>query len=886
MKVIKSQKLGLLHRVFENDKRCYFVVTIFVYFDVDEPKKLLGEVGMWKLVGDELLAEGGILDEGNSKTSGEVLVTGRCYPSGGKPAQVSFVRVKMANVDKRLAVMGNRRYKLGVPTVPEPFTEMPVDWQHAFGGEGYPKNPYGKGFAPITNAEGNKIHELPNIELPEKLIVGPNDKPPPAGFSPYELMWPQRFAKVGTYDQKWVETRFPGVAADLDPRFFNVAPEDQWIHGYFKHDESFIIENMHPTRSRIEGKLPGFVTRAFIEHEKAGGEIAFREIAMRIDTVRFLPHREKVIAVHRGMIEIGEDDAADVKTLLIACDDAAAPRTVDHYRAAMELRMDKEKGAMAALKEDDLLPPGVPSPYAKDPDNELKDIMPTDNPLQDNMGRRREMELARARTLLKERGIDPKTFGWDDKHDDDDPVPPPHDLDATLEWAQRQEKKLETHKKEMEARQKQVQEQARAEYAKRGMDYDALLLKVKKESAGPPKFTAQAHLQRMRDLCKIARDGGAPLPELEAQTEDPVFQEQLAEQETQMLAMYRRGAHRQYPVDALLLEQSQNARAELEAAKLAGIAMPNRDFCGLDLSGLDLSGLDLSGSFLESANLEGTNLSNAKLNDVVLARTRIVKTNLQGADLRGANLGGATIDKATFDGADLSGVIFSLAEIKNTTFVGGKLERAQLYEVKIGENVDFSQISAKWTLFLRVGLVGVRFAGADFSNGAFAELDLTGANFDGAILEKTTFLQCKLDRTSFRRGKYQGVQVVHGCSCEEADFSESDLTNANFRSARLVNAKLGRCQLYQADFSSADLTGGNLYQSKARQSMFIRTNLTNAGMISMDLMNAILQKSILHGTDLSGANLFGADLSRVRVDGRTKIQDTNMNKARVLPRSK
>ncbi|HRI68611.1 MAG TPA: DUF2169 domain-containing protein, partial [Polyangium sp.] len=154
MKVIKPLKLGLLHRVFENDQRCYFVVTIFLYFDVDEPKKLMGEVGMWKLVSDELGPEGGILDEGNSKTSGEVLVTGRCYAPGGKPTQVSFVRVKMANVDKRLAVLGDRRYKLGVPTVPEPFTEMPVDWAHAFGGEGYDKNPHGKGFAPVTTPEG------------------------------------------------------------------------------------------------------------------------------------------------------------------------------------------------------------------------------------------------------------------------------------------------------------------------------------------------------------------------------------------------------------------------------------------------------------------------------------------------------------------------------------------------------------------------------------------------------------------------------------------------------------------------------------------------------------------------------------------------------------
>jgi uncharacterized protein YjbI with pentapeptide repeats len=886
MKVIKPLKLGLLHRVFENDQRCYFVVTIFFHFDVDEPKKLLGEVGMWKFVSDELMGEGGILDEGNSKVSGEVLVTGRCYPHGGKPAQVSFVRVKMATMDKRLAVLGNRRYKLGVPTVPESFTEMPVDWAHAFGGEGYDKNPHGKGFAPVTTAEGNKVHELPNIEWADKLIVGPKDRPMPASFSPYELTWPQRFSKVGTYDQNWVETRFPGVAADLDPRFYSVAPEDQWIQGYFKSDEAFLIENMHPTRSRIEGKLPGFVTRAFIEQERAGGELVFREIAMRIDTVRFFPHRERVIVAHRGMIEIAEDDAADIKTLLIACDDAAAPRTADHYRAAMQLRTNKEKAGMAGLKDSDLLPPGVSTPYASDPDNDVRDIMPKDNPLRDNMERRRQQEQAKAKALLEAKGIDPKTFGYDEVLGDDDPVPPPNDIEGAMEWADRQVAKIEKLKIESEAKRKELEAKSRAAYAAQGMDYDKLLLKTQKESAGPPKFTAKGHVQRLRDLCKIARDGGAPLAPLEAQIEDPQYLEQLATQEQQMFEMYRRSAHRQYPVDTLSIEQSENVRAVLSSAKMANIAMLDQDFCGVDLSGLDLSGIDLTGAFLESVNLEGTNLSGAKLAGAVIARGRMIKTNFNGADLRGANLGDATIDNATFDGADLTGVMFSLSTIKHTSFVGGKLERAQFYESKIGEGVDFSRVSAKWLLMLRVDMPGARFEGADFSNGAFAELDLTGANFNGAILEKTTFLTCKLDRSSFRRGKYSGMQVVHGSSAEDADFSESEMKNANFRDARLVNAKFGHAELYQADFSNANLTGANMYQAKARQSMFVRTNLTNAGMISIDFMNAILSKSILHGTDLSGCNLFGADLSRVRVDGRTRIQDTNMNKARVLPRSK
>src|SRR5262249_35834510 len=151
-----------------------------------------------------------VFDEGMSKPDGELLVHGRCFPPGGKRA-ATYVRVQLGPIDKKLAVVGDRVWKHGVPTDPQPFTEMPIDWAHAFGGVGVAENPLGKGFAPVL-FDGVEIHPLPNIEIDGRLITSPRERPRPAGFSPYELTWPQRFAKVGTYDEEWFRTRFPGVA--------------------------------------------------------------------------------------------------------------------------------------------------------------------------------------------------------------------------------------------------------------------------------------------------------------------------------------------------------------------------------------------------------------------------------------------------------------------------------------------------------------------------------------------------------------------------------------------------------------------------------------------------------------------------------------------------
>jgi uncharacterized protein YjbI with pentapeptide repeats len=606
----------------------------------------------------------------------------------------------------------------------------------------------------------------------------------------------------------------------------------------------------------------------------------------RIDTVRLIPHRERAVVTYRAMIEIGEDDAADVKCLLIACDDAAAPRSVDHYRAVMDVRKQHGKGGLASLKENDLMPPGLETPVGGAEDNEVKDLLPKDNPRRDNLLRRQEAERAKAKATLEARGIDPAKYGLDGPLEDPDPPPPEEDVDATIEYIARKNAEMEGKKKELEAKREEAIARARADYAAQGHDYDALVEKAKRDGAGPPKFTADAHFARIRSLADAARDAGEPMPEFEAQLEDKAYHAELVGQEKALRDMYRTGAHRQHPVEALSREQSATVRAELEAAKLAGQPLHDRDYTGADLSDLDLANLDLTGAFLESANLTGTNLAGAKLTNAVLARAKIVKTNLRGANLQGANLGGAKLAEADLGGADMRGAILSLAELAHTSLAGAKLERAQVLETKFGEGTDLAGVSAPKLFVLRVDLRGVRFAGADLSGATFAELSLEGADFSGANLEKATLLTCNADRANFRGVKAYGLQLVHGTTAEEADFSESSLPSANLRGTRMPRAKFGRADIAGADFSSADLTGANLYQAKARGARFVKTDLTDAGMISIDLMNGILQKAILRGTDLTGSNLFRADMSKVRVDGKTKIGLTNMKQARVLPRSK
>ena len=207
--------------------------------------------------------------------------------------------------------------------------------------------------------------------------------------------------------EEWLRTRFPGFAKDLDWSMWNLAPEDQQIESYFRGDEAFAFENMHPTKPRIEGALPRYQCRAFLTQRDDGGEI-FREIATRIDTVAFFPHVERGLLVFRGMVQIGEDDAADVNHVLIAAEDLGAPRPVEHYRGVLAKRLDKRSGALESLRDDDLMPP-VREGAKKTPDfvGDMEELTKREGILRQNLRRKAEKQLEELRERMRGKGIDP-----------------------------------------------------------------------------------------------------------------------------------------------------------------------------------------------------------------------------------------------------------------------------------------------------------------------------------------------------------------------------------------------------------------------------------------------------------------------------------------------
>lgn len=886
MKVLKPQRLSILQRVVEHRRRYTLVVSGLVYVPLGAARhagrRLLTEQALWKDVGTELPS--GLADEGFPKPCGEVLVSGRAFALGGTAAQAVMARLQVARegkplIDKRLAVWGNRYWAGDSPTEAVPFIELPLDWAHAFGGEGFEKNPLGKGTAPIATEHGEVV-PLPNVENPKALVTSPKDRPEPAGFGAYDVTWPQRFAKVGKrYDAEWLATRFPGPAEDFDAAFYNAAPADQQLDGFFTGDESLVVEGMHPTDARVEVRLSPLVVRVLVTQRDANGA-HFRDVAARLDTIHVLPHLERALLVYRATLPVAEDDADDIEHLILAAEDPAQPKSLEHYRRVLALRLDKERGALASMKDEDLMPPAALGWAAKPDYGDLAEMTRLEHRMLANGERGRKQKLGEAQAKLEAAGFDVAAQFVEPEQ----PKPPdPYDVDGLIQFMDEMEKKGDAAKAELEAKKVESEASARASFAAAGMDYDKEQKKALDQAGGPPTFSADEQLAMLHDMARIAREGDQPLEALESDLTDPRYDQMLRELEARVRDSYVKFGHFMPAAALPPAERRQMLRALATAAKDSGEPLAGRNLTGADFQGLDLSGMDFSGAMLEGADLTGAELSDANLTGAVLTRALLTGTRLCRANLSGANLGDTVLKNTDLTGARLDETVLQKCELDGAVLHGASLRGTDFLETRFTA-VDFSHAEAHQPLFMKADLRSAAFSGAALSEARFLEADVSGVDFTGARLDKAQLIQTKADGASFAGASLAGAVLVHESSAKHASFAGANLAAANLRKTPLTGGDFTEARLDGADVSACDLRGANLHRISARGALAIRTDFRGANLRGADMLGALASKAKLEGADLTGINLSRADLSLAHLDASTRLDEALMLDTRVDPK--
>ena len=135
------------------------------------------------------------------KQYSDVVIRGSAFAPAGRPTPSMFVSAQIGRTSKRIAVFGKRlvEWSQGRPRLsrPEPFTEMPLLYQNAYGGLDnrvpipaeleedymrtvalgmqfdhpglYPRNPVGKGYLVLPDPVDGV--ELPNLEDPADILT-------------------------------------------------------------------------------------------------------------------------------------------------------------------------------------------------------------------------------------------------------------------------------------------------------------------------------------------------------------------------------------------------------------------------------------------------------------------------------------------------------------------------------------------------------------------------------------------------------------------------------------------------------------------------------------------------------------------------------------------
>jgi uncharacterized protein YjbI with pentapeptide repeats len=874
---IKPFKLGFLTRPFQTGPDHHLGISTMVYFTFGDPAVLHTDVEMWQMVGEQLAGQA--LDEGIPRAASEFLVVGRCHQPGGQARPSCPVRARVGDVEKVLYVVGDRHWENGVPTAPEPFTSMPLTWAHAFGGAGFDRNPLGKGYEPVE-VDGEPFHPLPNLELPGAMIDSPHDRPEPASLGPIDFTWPQRFGKLGTYDQRWLETRFPGFADDLQWGAWNLASPDQQRNDPWRGDEEILLENLHPDRPHIEARLPGLRSRAFIT--RAGAEEGrLLEVPLGCRAVWLFPELEQGILVFQGAVRVLEDDARDIASLMVAAELLDEPRPYAHYVDVQRRRSgaDAKDDPTVHLRDEDLVPelavgftPGIEADMA---------LLNPQGHRAERMQKRQELAIEEARAQIAAAGLDPDLHGPAPP----EPLPEAPEMSDVPELIASMAKTLQEEKARAEERTEAGLQYVRELYAEHGLDPHMVDEELKTAVRGPPQLSAARLNQMLEEARETAEQHGVAVDEIVFYENDEATQANLRQMEAEQLQMYRRSAHFQQPAFTMTPEYAARVREEIELAAARGESLRGRDLTGLVIEDARLAGADLTEALMESAHLPRGDLRGADLTDACIAHAHLVETDLSGAVLRGTNFGKARLERVNFDGARfVDGLayetVFEGCSLKDAWFTNGTCLQSDL------SGSDLMGARFDKTRFVECRFEGTRFAGGAFPDVVFFKADLRGADFRGANLDGVTFFDCQLEGANLagatlRTARCFGEGVG---SWKEVDLRGADLTQANLRGLDLRGARFDGATMNKADLSEADCRGASFYRVVAKESLFIRTNLEGGSLVSADLMMAMLSKADLRSADFRGANLYAADLALIRADEATRVQDAIQLKVRAVPR--
>lgn len=796
----------------------------------------------------QALPSGCRLDVGIPKQEAEWLLAGVVTPRAREGAVVE-IRV------------GRSRRRFLVTASPDG-SPVPLIWEKT-------------AFDPEGNPLGGKNPQISDPALPH----GAPACPLPLGA------WPCRMKNMGTYDARWLKTRWPGLPDDADWRFFNEAQPQQRLPDGLRGDEEILLAGFFDDAPERRFRLPGAHLRFEILRRE---DNAWKEHAARADTLWLFPVQNTALLYWHALVPCADEAASDIAAVRFHLSpdtlesappapfaDAVAPagQTTDAPAPDMGAAVATAAGmtaaaavatsaATAGASDSDREPAAASAETPSSPASEAASSdIPTAPPpaasdtpifspaaLSATMREKLTEDLPEINAALEEAGLpplSPEQIEETQRHIDaltaklaeveDTPPPPP--LEEQLRQAGVPEDRIAAVNAALEL---ELPDPTRhADSASWQAASDAFLASF--SALLQPDEELRASMSRTLQL--LGPDGEKQLKALAGDMADSPQ------------ALLQRAGMRPDNAERLLtmLEQAPDEPDELDAyaRELEMAAGFPPDSISGHLQRYRDALRELEG---ESPAAPESSKPKAPEESGTTAASDAAPATATASEEQPPQSGGhaAEAEAATADTTPDNAAPLSRAAVMALLASGASLAGVVL------AGADLSGLR-----FDKQNLAGADFSGANLRGASFVDADLSEASLEGADAADAVFLRTRLDKARLRQlraadADFTGATLA-GADAPEADFSGATFQESQAADLHAADAVFTNARLRDADFSGADLSGACLTGTDMHALKLDRARLSGANLAAASLNN----DTRAPGADFSGAALGGSVWSGV-----------------------
>ncbi|MFV8800601.1 DUF2169 domain-containing protein [Yersinia sp. LJYL362] len=346
MRIIRPQQLVVLKNNYQIGHDSHMGVSVIAGCYLSKPEHLITEPQIWQAWKAAPLSLQ-MLDSAEPKPFAEFLLAG--HAGIGEEVTSLYPEVEVGSMTRRWCIEGEGG-KTGIGI--KPFLRIPMDHTQSWGGKGCKENPLGRGY------DDARKPTVMSIGLDGSTTV----RSPLAASTPVPYGFQLRKAHLDDVassmtDPKYLETFYPGLPPNINRRYFQMAPPDQWLKkAAWPDNVPFKLTGFRPNNEVISGVFPSISARAFIWDNTTQSP---SELILQRKTLWLLPDDDIGLMVFTGSLPLTHLFDEPVETLLVGMDHSERLRCAEHYHQVYTNRTSVDAPSFAFLKDADLMPPGM-----------------------------------------------------------------------------------------------------------------------------------------------------------------------------------------------------------------------------------------------------------------------------------------------------------------------------------------------------------------------------------------------------------------------------------------------------------------------------------------------------------------------------------------------